>query len=828
MDTHGHHRVLQQGAEARLRRSFAEKSIEGWNTNALFLGNWLADLSQVNDPGSTLVQQISRDLQEVLRRRAAVTAGMTTTVITALAQVAARKGVPGTAALERSLRGVAEVVRVRADEMLTAFGGLFTGGPATGQPIGIKLVAMVRALGYLKFALPESNQERLTIPYRTYARIFDELCRQYYPHEHVDRPLCSASYGSVCEQRWGEQYQAVRERLYASGRSRSGNDPHMYDYLVDDRRIIAARLAELDLGWAGRDLPTGVEGSRVTPAERDLSLARLGHILHAVEDFFAHSTFVEHAVFSAGGVQAVNDAIYRRSGRRVGEHAAGAQLASSKVIRRLQRYDPALTDPDARGAREDALVTGYFDGWDTLNSGLHFIEELFRPKLLAAEKRSRLGTVGEFIKAALATYADATVDDVLELFGLLAPPATPSWDVRVHQAMDGLITYVEAAARNGEAVSSQTVAQGTGSDPLLAALDPAFVREVLTPAVIGVAGGARELKTGWTIYQAVKACGEFYENPVGYLLKPMLTDRNKSLATFVLKLLAELVLKDLVVKLNYVVLTELQSAFRADRVGCHSLLAKDQPTEPLFDEMFSCARHVDWFIVDTLCRWSDPDWLAATPPHRRWVRWDELLAHYLRSPLDVPRATRRRMHWRRARDLRREEWRGGGTLEGAYARMAATGGGGAEPGAYADFLAVNLGLESATDLFGPVNEGGGYVLRDDLIERLVVLSGLATPTARGYELVPGVTLALPVYTTVPVDIVEVTTWYTDVLGFRDDGAWLEAALAYEKSRWSEQPEFAHHRLTFVDAGTAEQAQREVVKLIDVGADLRKKLEAAYR
>jgi hypothetical protein len=290
VDTRGHHRVLLEGVEPRLRRAYAEKGDDDVNLQALFLGNWL--LSQLNDPGSTAIAQIARDLGAG-KAKSTVTriVAQLTVALAAEPREDTPRGAapPHLAALARRVRDMAEdllsscAVVARALEQESGGGGTST--------LGTMLLSLTRVVGYLRFAVPESNPRGHSIRYSSYARIFDELCRQYFPHEHLDRPLCSSSYGTSCEAAWGLRHAGRRDRLYASAVG-TGPDAHMYQYLVDDRTVLAGRLAELDLQWASKDFVAAT----MDPSERDVFLARLGHTMHGIEDFFAHSNFTEHAV----------------------------------------------------------------------------------------------------------------------------------------------------------------------------------------------------------------------------------------------------------------------------------------------------------------------------------------------------------------------------------------------------------------------------------------------------------------------------------------------------------------------------------------------------
>ena len=71
MDTAGHHKALKEGAEDRLMRAFAENGHAVVNLQPLFLGNWLADLSQLKDPRSKILAAKFEDLTNGIRAKVA-------------------------------------------------------------------------------------------------------------------------------------------------------------------------------------------------------------------------------------------------------------------------------------------------------------------------------------------------------------------------------------------------------------------------------------------------------------------------------------------------------------------------------------------------------------------------------------------------------------------------------------------------------------------------------------------------------------------------------------------------------------------------------------
>jgi hypothetical protein len=68
-----------------------------------------------------------------------------------------------------------------------------------------------------------------------------------------------------------------------------------------------------------------------------------------------------------------------------------------------------------------------------------------------------------------------------------------------------------------------------------------------------------------------------------------------------------------------------------DRIGCHSLLSKDQGGEYLYAQMKDCATAVHYYIVDVMMRWADPAY-RNRPEKEQWVDWLELVEYFTLHP----------------------------------------------------------------------------------------------------------------------------------------------------------------------------------------------------
>jgi hypothetical protein len=197
-------------------------------------------------------------------------------------------------------------------------------------------------------------------------RVMEERFTQYFPHEHVDFPPIPE----------GAEPRHREESMFK--RDRSG----LIKYLEDDIKYVSEELSKLEKEW----FEAKVKG--LTEQQRRDFLARLGHLLHAVEDYFFHSNFEE-----IRQLQFVRRRLRRLDLTTPGGKAtliksllAGTGLDDASVhLRRLMfrrlRYPVYTSRGLSAEASEDGseiLITGGFgqaEVWHTLGGALEAIED---------------------------------------------------------------------------------------------------------------------------------------------------------------------------------------------------------------------------------------------------------------------------------------------------------------------------------------------------------------------------------------------------------------------------------------------------------------------
>jgi hypothetical protein len=277
MNTHGHESVASTAGVPLLKQTFAALGSKTPRLAAFYFGNWLADVSQLVDPVATgggviaAKEFIDRTIDELI----------STTFFKRADELLRLACIVDLGLL---------VERLKA-HLYGAMDYYILAGNDTRRSELAQLVRLgFRIKGYFKFAHPPAPGQPPPMNTDAFFQIFDRMFTQYYPHEHLDRP-------EVLPSKQPPEYAADKDT--GTRATHQALQPDLYRYLRDDLEIIAGLLSEVDLDWACKTFgPTGVANDN--DLDWNLGLSKLGRALHGMEDFFAHSNFIEHAALVMG------------------------------------------------------------------------------------------------------------------------------------------------------------------------------------------------------------------------------------------------------------------------------------------------------------------------------------------------------------------------------------------------------------------------------------------------------------------------------------------------------------------------------------------------
>jgi hypothetical protein len=801
MNTEGHEGVAEAAGIPLLEEAFGK---DNRSVRALYLGNWLTDVSQAVDPvayasGS---RKIAGGLDTAVDAVKKAVEGFLDELLPTLFEE--REGPAGH--VLRSLKPDLEPVAQRAKAEIRAALDFLVAAQVEDRDA--RLAKFFRdaflVKGYYKFVHPEVSGAPRRMDFESFMRVFGRptdtrgssrtspaddragAYTQYYPHEHLDRPEIlppkDPPIFAPGRQRAGVPFRVAygKQPGTRSPRRRERIEPDLYSYLRDHIEMTAGLLAEVDLAF--RDAIAN-EPRDDDPAWH-LTLAKLGHALHQVEDFFAHSNWAELA-----GKRLGTDYLEKVLPPRLGVDLI--DRASTTYRRRLKRY---LTTPLPEWEKhedEDWVVTGFFDFQDTVVSLLHLTEELWRGDVPDPYARGFeiVSTVREAIEnpRAVEYRASRLVRDTLDF---LTDPerALDDRENDVAQALDEKFGHDLTRLRRPGV--SETVAREIAGQTTYLKEAPAEVQTAFFNVIIEGTRTITFARNVQSLYGAISTIVEFVRNPVLWLSQwasDELRQRVKDALTFYGR-------------------EKFYDWLAVSRIGCHSLMAKDHGSEPFFEPAKECATAVHWYIVKTLLRWKE------TEPAPAYVDWLELLEYFLRNPLPPRPGSYRRIvvpvlliHTvQRGEQLRSSDPRF--SLEHRYRRTAI------DPGTFtwrtiadANFATSELPVAEARDTIN-------RILRDSVW-------GIAV-TPPNYAFREGLRIVIPRQKAVAYVLLGDTgdtPWFAEVF----DKGWKVFRGLEDPDTMMSLPALEHHRLAPISADDLD-------KIILRGKRLRREAREAYR
>jgi hypothetical protein len=609
MNTHGHETIAENAGLELLEDAFGRNR----SLNALYLGNWLTDVSQAVDPvayasGSKKAQQTVVKLVDALQ-------GLLEEYIGALLM-------PTLTPLRPDLSPIMEPAKKALAAQITY---LFAAPDDERSSNAAKFFRdAFLYIGYFKFVHPEKPGAMPRMDFECFMRVFGRptdtrgatrssaaadrpgAYTQYYPHEHIDRPeMLPARDPPVYapgEQLPGRPYRVPSGQRAATRSPRRPEQlaPDLYAYIRDHMEMTAGLLAEADLEM--RDaLRAGIRDN--DPAWH-LTLAKLGHALHQVEDFFAHSNWAELAALRLGPGELA----------RLLPPETGLEWLDRAFTLYQKRLKRHLTQPLPNWEKHDDerwVVTGYFDFRDTLLSLAHVSEELWGGD--ATDPWADLHGLGQKAKD-IVEKPRTTLFEAQKLMSntldFVTDPTRALEDRDNEVAKKLKEKYGSDVRRLIQPGVPREIARDVALESSLLKNAPPEIQDAFLNAIIEGGRGYAAGKTAITVYTAVKDISALVRNPLGFV-KSWLTDR-----------MQERLKKALV----FYVRERVYDWIGASRIGSHSLLAKDHGSEPLYRKAHDCATAVHWYIVHTMLRWKRDE-------NAKHIDWLELLEHFLRNPL---------------------------------------------------------------------------------------------------------------------------------------------------------------------------------------------------
>jgi len=386
---------------------------------------------------------------------------------------------------------------------------------------------------------------------------------QYFPHEHLDFP------------EFTDGRTLTQTDLFQTGTR------GLIGYLEWYLQYLSEQLSKLEYDWV-LSLKAADQGR----AQQSDFLVRLGHLLHAVEDYYFHSNFPEIRQWQRVGGQAGSGASVDPSGLLAGTRYDSSSVPLRRLCFRRLRYPVFATEKDlSRTASEPAtslLYTGGFSStelWHTLGGALEAIEHA----------------------AAAVGLADRLNRSEMILIRLLFN----------EEARRAMVHGGDAARKANQATHKQQLIARQYESGITAREKAGELSK----------RAAEELQASFGADLAFERRYSDLWGPGGvliYFLQLMQQERDGSRA-------AAAVLN---ANVSSMALPGSDDMASAERIGTHSLLSKDSPAkEPFRPDSVALAKHASASVALHLA-----DRLAKTTDDKFGVDWDTVLRHYVRFP----------------------------------------------------------------------------------------------------------------------------------------------------------------------------------------------------
>lgn len=633
MKPDGHKKVAEDAGIWRLKMALEQYGISRHiypsGLDAFYLGNWLADHSQFKDPHGFIAKSIdSKKIQEVLVDIGQnITSLLESTLQSLILELAEKLPVNIDGEREKWIAGfmyesssiINRMFVVYRIEVVEPFVRFFS-----ANTIDKFIRSLIRYKAYSKFVYPERGRSQEKIDYVVFSKIFDNHYTQYYPHEHLDRPISDST---LSDHTIKKQYSGIQ---YADN---VVTDKYLYKYIEDAIKVIVGQLHDLDMNWAKPLLSDRPPIDR-SSMDWHIGLSNLGRVLHLIEDFFAHSNFVETIIMNRSSSeirQIFYDTILLKkalSGKQISwqdQKSIDNSIESvSKVRKRLKKYSLSadfLYDKRAPLEEDESIVTGYFDGQDTI---IAIIEAIIDG--LTKDKDDSEEFLYELLQEIFENILEYEIKVIQSITGALS-------ENQLQRETAAFRTYLKKL--RAEKISKIQKHNTILKEDLVIIITAIFSLLIVLAKILLI-----------FIYLEMlikKRQEEFqkYITPGIPIQKAAFEWFKDHIVETIGKYIVKRLLKSSIGALDeyYNPVKVILDHLGKNRIGSHSLLAKDLPQEPLYAEMFNCAKTVHLLVVDAMCRWSDEKWKdnKNTP---EWIDWEHLLFSFLRHPKTMTPKTR--------------------------------------------------------------------------------------------------------------------------------------------------------------------------------------------
>ena len=760
MKTAGHRKVAQEAGIPRLTYALRTYGIADDTypspLTSFYLGNWLTDLSQFKDPHGSFTNGPEKASKILIDMAASFKAGLNSALIEKIMTSVAGEDL-GHALLDTILDNV-DILFLHYRKTVNTVKTIFI------DSINEFLRRLIRFTAYSKFVAPLPGKKENQIDFKIFIKIFDKRYDRYYPHEHLDRPYCKYTLNEYCKDE-----QAPPSEHFANNVDEKLG---MYSYLQGSIGPAIGMLFELDRSWASKYLDPQRRTQNLDE-EWHIGLSNLGYALHTIEDFFAHSNFTENSMVLLGTdfikKKVYNQGLIRKAtkGNLLSDkeilEVKRSIVSTKKIYKRFIKYSPGVdkafnVNPhsDNPKVRQDFYIsTGYFDGEDTTVAVLETIFDLL--------KKDKEGE-----KNILVDFLNEIFGDIIKIYDEITNKSKHGDLYKKNAQFENYLIELKSS-KIEELINKNRNLEQIILEDLYSVATTIFRILIAISQTIWIL-----VHVLMTVVKFLKLVNELEKEAAEKVFLDELKGLLKDLIFFIIKNGIETLTKEKISDDIYDITTLFFDKLGKNRIGSHSLMAKDLPDEPLYAEMFLYAKTVHWLIVDALCRWSNEKWQERSKSNKEeiWVDWEHLVFNFLRHPRKTEKAI---ISYDKVVEMKSfinyKTTSVDTTLKNIYENKVNK-----MDFSFDDFLLFNNIQFSYL-----LDPQGGTNINENRLKDQLVLKRLAYPTDYSYSLIEGNNILIPIKRFSKSNFLENETWFS-IIGKLDEGEWAKLIEPYEESR----------------------------------------------
>lgn len=640
MDAGGHEEIGKDAGEELLKKALEEGACPDkgdeteFRITAFPLGNWLTDISQVVDT------QLYRKIREFTTSKVNMVADMAVSKIEGYESTVVGKTreflnehltgklleyadyIMDAVSMENLKQRIVSKQQEIVAQIDMLFLGSNPGDPDAGQSeLADALQSLATYMAYFRFVFSTQGNDRSTwgMDYPSFLYVMEEHFTQYYPYEHQDRPADGDGYDARPSE-W------KKNDLDSGVSDTDGRD--CYEYLRENIQVNAAKLAAFDRFFASyafnpkRNGFRDGSGNRIavlsdSNPEFNLHLANLGRTLHSCEDFFAHTNFVDY----------ISD-----ENERIDELRRQTQPYKDILKKRKRRWTAAYTSwPDnwRDMPPENDIVSGYFDFIDTVISLLQKVDSLMMIPDMNNTPGDKVQWIADETRGALEyDYKKLFTDSIL----LIQDPGD-EWDkgsgspdsndknsaaelLKQSENLETIIAGLEAGPQERTAAVLDNVL----ASPMFEFVPEEIKQHFRSGVDLFVRGRAVASMTK-SLFDLIVLLKQIYQDPLAWI-RDMVQDQ-------ILEMFESWLVQQFYLLIGM------------GRVGCHSLIAKDDATDLFYDAAMHCAKSVHYQAMHVFMRHLKTPQVTIGSKSKNtlrmsnWVDWLHFLEYFLDNPYNA-------------------------------------------------------------------------------------------------------------------------------------------------------------------------------------------------